>query len=335
MLASGLLSLAAGAAAPAASAAPRYRVQRLCGHPRPGAAACLAMKLVPASLTPSQLRSSATRQDHEAAQGGKPAVSDKTPTPGFLTPERLHDAYSLPSETVASPTQTVAVVDAFDDPTAEADLGVYDKEFNLPACTAANGCFRKVNQLGNASPLPPSTGALERGWAQEIATDIETAHGICPSCQILLVEAKSNSNANLFAAELTAGNLGATEISNSWGAQEPSSDSAAFNRPGVVITASAGDDGYLNWLQEGGQRFAEYPATSPHVVAVGGTRLSLNASSKAWEAESVWNDGGESGGKLDGHGAGGGMQRSVHGCALAAERVRLLHGRLRHAPSRL
>src|SRR4029077_15672612 len=146
----------------------------------------------------------------------------------------------------------------------------------------------------------------ERGWAQEIATDIEVAHGVCESCRILLVEAKSNSNSDLYTAETTAANLGANEISNSWGGEEPFADSSAFNRPGVVITASSGDSGYLNWLEEGGSSFAEYPASSPHVVAVGGTRLALNASTKAWENETVWNDGGASGGFLEGAGAGGG-----------------------------
>ena len=109
---------------------------------------------------------------------------------------------------------------------------MFSAQFGLPACTEANGCFRKVNQTGDASPLPASSGELERGWAQEIATDVEVAHGICPSCQILLVEAESNANADLYAAEQTAASLGATEISNSWGGGEPISDSPAFNHPG-------------------------------------------------------------------------------------------------------
>ncbi|MEA2141363.1 MAG: hypothetical protein QOC91_1462 [Solirubrobacteraceae bacterium] len=183
---------------------------------------------------------------------------------------------------------------------------MFSAQFGLPACTEANGCFRKVNQAGNPSPLPASSGELERGWALEIATDVEVVHGICPSCHILLVEAESNANASLYAAEQTAASLGATEISNSWGGGEPISDSPAFNHPGIVITASSGDSGYLNWFSETAPESADYPASSPHVVAVGGTRLNLNATTKAWESETVWNDGGVSGGVLRGAGAGGG-----------------------------
>src|SRR4029077_17987131 len=166
-------------------------------------------------------------------------------------------AYSLTGISPPS-TQTIGIVDAYDDATAEADLEVFDNQYGLPACTEANGCFRKVNQLGDPAPLPPSSGVAERGWAQEIATDIEVARGVGESCRILLVEAKSNSNSDLYTAETTAANLGANEISNSWGGEEPFADSSAFNRPGVVITASSGDSGYLNWLEEGGSSFAEY-----------------------------------------------------------------------------
>ncbi len=80
----------------------------------------------------------------------------------------------------------------------------------------------------------------------------------------------------------------------------------AFDHPGVVITASAGDDGYLNWLEEPRSAYASFPASSPHVVAVGGTRLSPLGTSGEWTGERVWNDGGESGRVKDGHGAGGG-----------------------------
>ena len=90
---------------------------------------------------------------------------------------------------------------------------------------------------------------------------------------------------------------GAGEVSNSWGGTEPASDSAAFNHPGVVITASSGDSGYLGWKasEEGGASGEEYPASSPHVVAVGGTSLTMTGESGlAWASESVW--GGSGGG---------------------------------------
>lgn len=143
-------------------------------------------------------------------------------------------------------------------------------------------------------------------WAQEIATDVEVAHGVCQGCKILLVEANSNENSDLYAAEQTAVALGATEISNSWGGEEPSFDSPAFNHPGVAITASSGDEGYLDWLTGEPSAAAQYPASSPHVIGVGGTRLLLNAETGAWEGETVWNDGGFNGLSFEGAGAGGG-----------------------------
>ena len=227
------------------------------------------------------------------------------PNKKALTPASIISAYGLANVT-PSTTQTIGIVDAYDDATIAADLQTFSSQFGLPSCSEANGCFRKVNQAGQASPLPASSGELERGWAQEIATDVEVAHGLCPSCHILLVEAESNSNANLYVAEQTAASLGATEISNSWGGGEPSSDSQVFNHPGIVVTASSGDYGYLNWFSETAPESADYPASSPHVVAVGGTRLNLNASTKAWESETRVERRRRDGGAFKGSGAGGG-----------------------------
>ena len=122
------------------------------------------------------------------------------------------------------------------------------------------------------------------GWTTEISLDIEVSHAVCQNCKIVLVEADSASFFDLETAENAAAGLRATEISNSWGGAECSKgirdiecgeDSEAFNHPGIVITAAAGDDGYLDWdAEEGAEKgFADYPASSPHVVAVGGTRL--------------------------------------------------------------
>lgn len=325
------LAALAGASAPRASAALKpseYGVSSLCSAPSTGYAGCLGLRLVardPSAIPGAHALGEADQSSGEGeeteGQGGTGAGSPAgevlsgtgptqdteftKPNKKALTPASLLTAYNLTGVTPPT-TQTIGIVDAFDDVNAAADLQVFSNQFGLPACTEANGCFRKVNQLGKASPLPASSGELERGWAQEIATDIETAHGLCPSCRILLVEAESNSNANLYTAEQTAYTLGATEISNSWGGGEPASDSPAFNHPGVAIVASSGDYGYLNWFSETAPESADYPASSPHVVAVGGTRLNVNATSKAWESESVWNDGGFSGGALKGAGAGGG-----------------------------
>ncbi len=289
-----LALLAILALAPASAAAAktlggaRYRVDRVCRAARPGRAACVAMKLVPASLTGAELRASAVRQAREAA-GGRPAVGVKSPYAGYLTPERLHAAYALPDATSSSTLQTVAVVDAFDDPTAEADLGVYDSQFGLPACTSANGCFRKVNQAGNASPLPKKQGE----WAGEISIDVQMAHAICPGCRILLVEANTEEFADLGAAVNAAVALGATEVSNSYAAVEEHADtslaSSFYDHPGVLVAASSGDCGYRNEACAGAARGANFPADSPHVLAVGGT--SLTEAGGAWTS-TTWSEGG-------------------------------------------
>ena len=172
---------------------------------------------------------------------GTPQVTNPAPPPTALGPAQFHTAYALP--TTAPSTQTIAIVDAYDSPTIESDLATYSAHYGLPACTTANGCFRKVNQIGGTTYPVVNTG-----WALEIALDVETAHQICQNCKILLVEASSASLANLGAAENEAVALGANVISNSWGASEYASETTDetryFNHPGVVITASTGDNGY-------------------------------------------------------------------------------------------
>ncbi len=326
VLASVLAALAALAALTASSAIARalplspsaYEVEPICSIPAPEYSSCLGLRLSPddaesvpgAESSPQTPGANPNTEASLEAQGAPQTTEFNEPIRGSLTPSNLASAYGLGGVTPPS-TQTIALVDAYDDATIAADLEVFDKQFGLPACNEANGCFRKVNQSGKASPLPASSGEKERGWAQEIATDVEVAHGVCQSCQILLVEAKTNENKDLYAAELTAASLGATEISNSWGGQEPGPqkaatiDNAYFNHPGIVITASSGDYGYLDWFSSEPTDFANYPASSPHVIAVGGTRLTLSPA-KTWESETVWNDGGAIGGTLEGAGASGG-----------------------------
>jgi len=203
---------------------------------------------------------------------GKP-VSQQTPR-GY-GPADLQAAYALPSASAGSG-KTFAIVDAFDAPTAASDLNTYRSTFHLPDCTTANGCFRKVNQSGNASPLPRADG----GWAQEISLDLDMASATCPNCKILLVEANSNAFTDLAAAEDTAARLGATVISNSYGGSEFAQETTAtynshFNHPGIPITVSSGDAGYG----------VEFPAASQYVTAVGGTSLTKSGSAfseRAW-----------------------------------------------------
>jgi subtilase family serine protease len=197
----------------------------------------------------------------------------------YLTPEDLVAAYQLPTQAGAN--VTVAIVDAFDDPTAESDLGSYRSFFGLPACTTANGCFRKVNQSGTASPLP----ATDAGWSVEIALDVDMVSAACPSCKILLVEANSTSIADLGAAVNTAVSLGASVVSNSYGGSETSGDPATtglyYNHAGVLIVASTGDGGFG----------VEYPSAAPTVLAVGGTTLTVSSGSPRGWIEAAWGNG--------------------------------------------
>jgi Subtilase family len=280
-----------------------YHVRPVCGTPAPRQAHCLALELVPSSAAarayahPLGLARGASTGASRAAKVCEPP---KAAERCFgLLPGDLQSAYfpGVAPEAPAAGTQTIALVDAYDDASAEADLETYDKEFGLPPCTQANGCFKKINQEGQAAPLPPSFGKQAKEWAGEIATDLEVAHAVCQNCHIMLVEASSAAFVNLAAAEETAVKLEANEISNSWGIPEEGIDSPAFNHPDIAITASAGDSGYLDWGAENPEErgLPDYPASSPHVIAVGGTRLTLNGSG-AWQGETVWNGEGAGGG---------------------------------------
>src|ERR1035441_7340541 len=243
-----------------------YTVRAVCARAARGRGGCLALQLVP--------RTAAARA-RKHPLGFTRSAPLTAPSPGAgafgLRPQDLHTAYGLPMS--ASSTQTVALVDAYNDPTAEADLKAYDEEFALPACTAGNGCFRQVNQNGEAGnlPFPKTTKELETarkgsrsareeaeeatGWDLEISLDIEVAHATCESCEILLVESSAPSYEDLERAEKSAATLGAGEISNSWAGPEvgetPELESASpFNHKGIVITAAAGDEGYLDWDAE-------------------------------------------------------------------------------------
>ncbi|HZQ29285.1 MAG TPA: hypothetical protein VFA94_16435 [Acidimicrobiales bacterium] len=213
-----------------------------------------------------------------AGPDGSPHASSG---PSGYGPADLQSAYALASAAAsAGGTQTVAIVDAFDDPKAESDLAVYRSTFGLPACTTANGCFKKVNQNGVQGSYP--TG--DAGWGTEISLDVDMVSAVCPLCHILLVEANDNTNTNLYTAVDTAARLGATAISNSYGGGESSSETSAdshFNHPGIPITVSSGDSGYG----------VEYPAASQYVTAVGGTTLTRSAGGRGW-TETVWSGSG-------------------------------------------
>jgi subtilase family serine protease len=203
-----------------------------------------------------------------------------TTGPTGYGPAQFHGAYALPKTGPAG--QTVAIVDAYNDPTAKADLDTYNKTFGLaafPSCGSGitTACFQKVDQSGGTAY--PRT---DPGWALEIALDVETAHQICQNCKILLVEAKSAAFSDLATAVNTAARLGATAISNSYGGSEfGSTMSGAYDHPGIAITVSSGDSGYG----------VESPASYNTVVAVGGTTLKVT-STNGYSSESVWSGAG-------------------------------------------
>jgi subtilase family serine protease len=201
-----------------------------------------------------------------------------TASPTGLSPQTIKSAYNYSTDPAAGFGKTIAIVDAYDDPTAESDLAVFNTTFGLPACTTANGCFTKVNQTGGTS-YP----RRDAGWALEISLDIQWAHAIAPGAKILLVEASSNSFANLLAAEDYA-KAHAQYVSNSWGGSEFSGESSYdshFAQSGVSFFVSSGDSGLP----------AQYPSASPNVISVGGTTLNFD-SSGTFTTETGWSGSG-------------------------------------------
>jgi subtilase family serine protease len=208
---------------------------------------------------------------------------------GAYDPSYLQSAYNVASAAAADgggAGQSVAIVDAYNDPNVASDLAFYRSYFGLPSCPmgkispAATSCvFEQVSQTGSTTSYPTSNSS----WGVEISLDVEMVSAVCPNCQVLLVEANSNSIANLGASVNEAVSLGAGVVSNSYGASEYSSETADalsyYDDPGVAVVASAGDSGYG----------VEFPAASPYLTAVGGTSLTQltntgtrNGSETAW-----------------------------------------------------
>ncbi len=214
---------------------------------------------------------------------------------GGFDPSDLQSAYRIPS-TVSS-TQTVAVIDAYHYPAAESDLATYRKHYGLAACAKASGCFRQVNGSGEEGNYPPVEAAA--GWGEEAALDLDMVSAACPQCHVVLVETPNESIEALSQGDATATALGATEISNSWGeAEKYCGETCAlyehdFEQPGVVITASGGDEGYDALYTTGVERkpvSPEFPADLPGVLAVGGTALYKDtAVARGWREE-AWNE---------------------------------------------
>lgn len=197
--------------------------------------------------------------------------------PSGVTPAEIKKIYNLPA---TGGKGTIALIDAYDDANMESDLAAFDKQFNLPTCTTANKCFEKHEMASGT--------AANSGWAMETSLDVEWAHAIAPAAKILLVEAKTPSGANLLSAiDYAASRKDVVAISMSWGgaefSDELSYDSHFVDKANAAAAffASSGDDG----------TGASWPASSPNVIGVGGTSLSL-ASSGALIAESAWSGSG-------------------------------------------
>ncbi len=230
----------------------------LCPRPAPGQFSCLASVKLDAS--------------------GKPLVSV---APSGSSPAVWHHVYRVGSQ--ASRPTTIGIITAYDNPRILADLATFNLAYGLPATPACASraqpnCLEKLDQLGGTN-YPRANP----GWALETALDVETVHGMCQNCHIVLVEARTPDMANLIAAVDVAVARGATIISNSYGGAEFSTETGVdshFYRAGVLFTASSGDSGYG----------VSYPAASPYVLAVGGTTLSLSGGGR--RTETAWSGSG-------------------------------------------
>jgi hypothetical protein len=283
-------------------------VRQVCGAPEPGQAQCLAL-----------LRTG-------VHGGAGPDLS----VPGIYGPADLESAYKLTFSSAARGIgETVAVVDAYNDPHAAHDLAVYRAAWDLPACDSATGagCVTVDDERGARHPLPAvdPTGS----WEVEESLDMDMVSAICPNCHILLVEASSAELTDIGEAEDTAVRLGAKFVSDSWGFPSDVAANHYFNHPGVAITAAAGDSGIGTYS----------PASTQFVTSVGGTTLvPAKGTARGWR-ETVWSaqpglpDGATSSGcgfdphadakpawqAIDGNGAHGCLNRTDNDVAAVAD----------------
>ncbi|MBI3627294.1 MAG: S53 family peptidase [Candidatus Sungbacteria bacterium] len=209
---------------------------------------------------------------------GRPPIhvnGSSSKTPKGITPDQIKKIYRLPA---GGGSGTIAIIGAYDDPSIEADVNDFSRQFNLPVCTTANDCFEKHK-------MSPSMKS-DSGWAMEITLDAEWAHAVAPRAKILLVEATTPSGANLLkAVDYAASRKDAVSISMSWGGaefpEETTLDSHFISKSGAVFFASSGDNG----------AGASWPAASPNVIGVGGTSLQLK-SDGTLSKETAWSGSG-------------------------------------------
>ena len=202
---------------------------------------------------------------HFANFKGKPPIhvyGGVSKTPHGFTPAQIKSFYGLPA---TGGHGTIVIIGAYDDKTLEKDLATF---------TTANGCFTKH----------PMTAGIKAnsGWAGETSLDVEWSHAIAPNAKIILVEATTPSGANLLKAVDYAGTVkDASAISMSWGGaefpEELSLDSHFKSVSGAPYFASSGDNG----------AGASWPASSPFVIGVGGTTISIKTGG-TFAKETAW-----------------------------------------------
>ena len=246
--------------------APHAGLRQACSTPAtPGQMACMAVLPARQPAVRNGVRA-------DASAPGGPAYD----------PAQLQNAYGLTSAaTEPAAGETVAVVDAYNDPQASANLDAYRSAYGLPKCDQSNKCLTIMNQYGGTTDLPKADKS--GGWSLEVSLDLDMVSAACPLCSIDLIEANSSSIASLATAERIAIRTGAKAVSNSWGSGAEFTGETRYDTdfyaPGVAITAAGGDNGYGT----------QYPAVSPYVTAVGGTTLTGSAGS--W-TQSAWSGSG-------------------------------------------
>lgn len=254
---------------------------------------------------------------------GKPKLTSSSPS--GLSPSAIQSVYNLSglsSSSTDGSGQIIALIDAYRDPNALSDLNTWNAQYGYPqlsTCTSlsqSGPCFEQVN--------PQGTPKVNSGWVLEESLDIEWAHAEAPGAKIVLVQAASNSNANLFGAVQYANGLGATEVSMSFGSSEFSGETSYdsyFTNSGTLYTASAGDSGHGT----------EYPAASPNVIAVGGTTLNgcSGTSCAGFTSETAWSG---SGGGASSYESIPAYQSSYSGPVYGAGTITALTGGFRGVP---
>ena len=261
------------------------RMQDVCGSAAPGLARCDAQVLVRhgAVAIVRVHRARAFDATHRRLHS-RAVISGAATEPAPGSPLYIQQAYDLTALSAGGGQgRTVAVVDAFGDPTLSADLAAFRANFGLPPCTLASACLRVLNEQGQSTPLPTASPS----WSVEQALDVDAVSALCPNCDIVVVEADGADTFDMQQAVSAAVASGATIVSNSWSIEAPSSPfGSALSFPGVALIAASGDDGSM----PAGE--SAYPAALPDVTAVGATELQSATGTPRGFAETAWTYGG-------------------------------------------